>query len=267
MFTSGFYPHDFHRFVNSFAVPASKQMSSYPERRRRHCGPPRCRTQSPYQTHYTLVVPSAESEPETQTTNVEPRLAFYQDEASYRIEAEIPGFSKEQVSVEFTDGKTLRISGTTAPTVATPELVESAEQSPHQSELKAAEEPSDLTTDQRRSRSVSPKRTSIEEVRDESEAGYVEIDASISPHSPVFTESRTVSPAPQSEQSPRVIETPNTKTPQQHISVHIRTFEKYLELPKDIDRDNVSAELKDGILRLSIAKLSQDFGKRKISIA
>ena len=43
-----------------------------------------------------------------------PRADVSETKKDYRIEAEVPGYSKEDISIEFTDGTTLQISGKTS---------------------------------------------------------------------------------------------------------------------------------------------------------
>ena len=43
-----------------------------------------------------------------------PRADVSETKKDYRIDAEVPGYSKEDISVEFTDGTTLQISGKTS---------------------------------------------------------------------------------------------------------------------------------------------------------
>lgn len=280
-----YYPQDIHQIINSFAAPS--QNESYGCRRRTNRRPRQSQSHSrdPFQIFFDALVPE-EVETKSYDTKINPKVQLSSDAAAYGIEAEIPGFAREQIDIEF-DNKTLKLSGSTAkrpepistPVALTPEVLKQV----------PAPSVSRSQVQEGRGRSLSPasraKRTSIEEVRDESESDpdeFVQIDAKGKTKRPLPDDGPVLDeafPDPE-ERAPEVSAAPaapattevtvakeDTISNQTQNPVHTRSFEYSVELPKDIDRDNVSAELKDGILRVRVGRVSPDVYRRKIVIS
>ncbi|CCG82119.1 putative Heat shock protein class I [Taphrina deformans PYCC 5710] len=249
-----YYPQDLHRLVNHLSAPYPT--SSYCTRRRN----PQARRQASPARRYRFVV-SAEPEIDYDT-KVNPAIRFSNDAQAYRVEAEIPGFGKEQINVEFTDRKTLRLYGSTAP------VQESVNTTPV--ELSADQKSPEVDAEATQTRSPSPtsqaKRTSIEEVRDESESDYVDVQSGSQAQSPLLQPRDTESSSPAPEVRELRIAEPVSESQAKRQPVHTRSFDKSFQVPDDANRDDVTAELKDGILRIRIGKLAPEMTRRRVAV-
>lgn len=265
MFSTALYPHEFHRLVNHFASPCGFSPIPHHSRPRRRFDN---RLNRPVNAaHYRLIIPDLEQQQQQQQeaprhTEIDPRVSLNLDDSSYQIDLEVPGFAKNQINVELTDSKTLQITGTTVPVGETQPRESSSEQVTPETAAPSIEH------DEQRLLSpvTQPKRTSVEEVRDESEKDYVEVDSASQPQSPVFSASRTVTPEPvhENQSAPTRPQAPRRESGR---SLPTRSFEKTFDIPKDADRDQVQAELKDGILRVRIARIAPKVDRRRITVA
>lgn len=223
-----------------------------------HCRRParQARQAHPFDLFFQALVP--EHKEVSYDTKINPRVQLSSDPSHYGIEAEIPGFSRDQVDIEF-DAKNLKISGSTAKPVEP--VAVSTPASASASAAPAIEE-------RGRSQSVSSQArpVTVEDVADESESDseFVQVDHNGKPkqklpdNGPVLD---VAFPDPE-EQAPEEPAAPTTTA----APVHTKSFEYSVELPKDVDRDNVSAELRDGILRIRIGRQAPNLTRRKITI-
>ena len=155
-----------------------------------------------------------------------PRVDLKEGPKAYRLEAEIPGFRKNDISIEFLDSHTLRISGKrggkpVAPTESTAETVDSTEGN------YSSYEPADSVASED---AVSAEPTTIEASQDTN--------------------------AVQAEEECQAIETEREEE---------FSFTRQWRLPEGVDQDAVKASLDHGILSVTLPKLKAE-AARKITI-
>jgi HSP20 family molecular chaperone IbpA len=162
-----------------------------------------------------------------------PRVQIFEGPKAYRIEAEVPGFRKEELSIEFPKKRLIRIAG------------KRRMGGPVMAELENAE--GDFTPSQ----SVDPI-----EARNEASAAAIEnVEPSTADSAPAEAESRAVKASEAEEMD--VVKTEQSEE---------ITFSDQWSLPEDVDIDAVKAKLDHGILSVFLPKKMQAEFDRKITI-
>ena len=164
--------------------------------------------------------------------------------ASYELQGELPGFENKDISLEFSDERTLVIRGRTGTeSFKANEAAEAAEA------VKAAG--NDDAKD-----NVSEKSMNYQKPSAEDEEGYVDAGAeSEGAKTPASTDTE-VAPAAENKKAAE----PNFK-----YWINERSeFERKFTFPSRIELDNVKASLKNGILSVAIPKALKE--SRRITI-
>ena len=161
-----------------------------------------------------------------------PRVQIFEDPKSYRIEAEVPGFRKEDLSIEFPKKHFIRIKGKR--TVGGPVMkeIENAAGDFASSESADPVENRNTASDE----TVEPRTTTASEVSE--------------------VESKEVK-ATEGYEETQVAEAKNTEEV---------AFTNQWSLPEDVDIDMVKAKLDHGILSIVLPKKGEAEFERKIQI-
>ncbi|KAF1982336.1 HSP20-like chaperone [Aulographum hederae CBS 113979] len=157
-----------------------------------------------------------------------------EQENSYEVQAEVPGFSQDDISIEWTDATTLSISGRT----------ESASEKTN--EAAAPAEPKG------KERAVSPARS------ESSSSSY---------HKPTVADaaeedgemSETAGPVTQTKEAEAPVQAQESQRPQPKFWIHERSsgsFHRTFQFPVRIDQENVKASLRNGVLSISVPKVA-----------
>jgi HSP20 family molecular chaperone IbpA len=164
-----------------------------------------------------------------------PRVQTFEGPKSYRIDAEVPGFRKEELSIEFPKKGFIRIAGKRR--LGGPELAEVENvASEYNSTEYAAPVESQATSSTEAAKNVEPVATSKSAVSG--------------------TESKEVKPS-EVEEEFQVVGTGRD----QEI-----TFSDQWSLPEDVDIDAVKAKLDHGILSVFLPKKAEVEVERKVLI-
>jgi len=154
-----------------------------------------------------------------------PRVDIKESPKAYRLEAEVPGFRKEDINIEFLDPRTLRISGKRHLARESAEGATQAEGSEAGSET------------------VEAKQTSTE--------GSAGANSSTSAGEQEFKE---VAPV-EAEEGYEVMETERERDV---------SFTRQWKLPEGVDQDAVKASLDHGILSVTLPKLKQEAARKVV---
>jgi HSP20 family molecular chaperone IbpA len=150
----------------------------------------------------------------TQFQVYSPRVQTYETPKNYRIEAEVPGFRKEDLTIEFPQNRVLRIAG-------------KKRSGPVMAEVEKAE-----------GRIATFTATDSVEAIEKTKAEPTILEAS-----PANGESKTVEARNENDQ--QVVQREETEEV---------TFTEQWTLPEDIDIDGVQARLDHGILNITLPK-------------
>ncbi|KAK3337332.1 HSP20-like chaperone [Cercophora scortea] len=172
------------------------------------------------------------------TEHFQPKFDVRETQTAYELYGELAGLSRENVTIEFTDTQNLVVRGhidrTYKSTAANDEAVDKAEK-----------------TDKTEEQHVSHKATVEDDVDDEAEA---KAKSSPKPASPrPLVKRREKSPKPPTEKF---------WLTERSIGDFSRTF----SFPTRVDQDAVTAQLSDGILFVSIPKMTKKPEARRIVI-
>ncbi|CAI6099206.1 unnamed protein product [Clonostachys chloroleuca] len=223
-----------------------------------------------------------------------PRFEAKETSDAYVIVGDLPGLSKEQVSVEFPESHKLVIRGTTerrAPQTsnavqATPEpasepareAITEPTSAPATASIEDRDDDvSSVTTEaSQEAKSVSSYQATVEDADDDDD-DFEMVDAS--PEKPKEQEKK---PQPKREEAPRTPERESSPSPQpqeqsqapvpavpEFQPAHteqsrVRRFARTLNFPDgvELDHDAVTADLKDGLLRIVVPKVRRSEPRR-----
>ncbi|KAF2742004.1 HSP20-like chaperone [Sporormia fimetaria CBS 119925] len=182
----------------------------------------------------------------------------------YEIQGDVPGFEQENISIELTDDRTLKVSGDTE------QKFESA--SELQIEEPEAEKMDVEATDSDASAPATPAESDTEsrhsyQATVEDDFEDLSAEASPAPAEPKGKEKAVENEAavqkqPQPE-APVQQQEPETR---EWLSERVRgSFERTFEFPERIDMANVTASLKNGVLSISVPK-APAFEKKRVMI-
>ncbi|VUC28802.1 unnamed protein product [Clonostachys rosea] len=217
-----------------------------------------------------------------------PRFEAKETGDAYVILGDLPGLSKEQVSVEFPEAQKLVIRGTTerrAPQTSNAdqatseatiepatEAIPESTAAPATASIEDNDDVSSVTTEaSQEAKSVSSYQATVEDADDDDD--FEMVDAS--PEKPKEQEkkreevqptpTREASPSPQPQEqaqspAPAVPEFQPAHTEQSRV----RRFARTLNFPDgvELDYDGVTADLKDGLLRIVVPKVKRPEPRR-----
>lgn len=177
----------------------------------------------------------------------EPRFTIRETKDAYLVRGEVPGLNKSHVSVEFPEPRKLVVSAKfdtrhdepTAPT----EQAQLPTEKP-QAEDDAVSTVSETATE---TKSVSSYQATVE---DDDEADDFEVVS----HSSKATQEKEESPV---EKQQEQVEQPIQEPQPQPFAHRSGEFSRYFKFPLDVEHDQVTADLKDGLLTITIPKLKQ----------
>lgn len=186
-----------------------------------------------------------------------PRFDVQETAIAFELHGEVPGIRQEDISIEFVDADTLVIRGHTAGVVERKNQ-SSTEVSIREEEATtsaaAAESPNTLVDEEKTSNSY---KVTVEDEDDE----FVDAGAELSDGEATPTTSIAAQPieaAPAKEDNQKKDEHEKDSKPKYWI--HERStgrFERGFRFPSLVDRDNVKANLKDGILSIVVPKVER----------
>lgn len=173
-----------------------------------------------------------------------PRFDVREAGNSYQLQGEVPGFQQEDLSLEFSDERTLVIRGRTGnESTKANEAAEAVEA------VKAVE--NDDAKDNGSEKSVNYKKPSAEE-----EEEYVDAGAESEGAKTPASTNAEVAPAAEKAAEPSFKYWVNERS--------VGEFERRFSFPGRIELDNVKASLKNGILSVAIPKALKE--SRRITI-
>lgn len=188
---------------------------------------------------------------------VHPYIECFEDDNIYTIEADVPGFAKHQVTAEYLNTRTIKLSGNTS--VGTSEPF----RRPSESQEALPLQPAGNKHGRSLSVSVEDVKDEDDEEDDEVESGFVAVDRR--------TESRSsrLGGAPVEQAIGEVLPEPSshTKAPAKAVNKRpVKKFAQEIVMPKDIDSEKTTAELVNGVLIVKVARLKPEALRRKIVV-
>jgi len=195
-----------------------------------------------------------------QVRSFNPRFDVRETETAYVLNGELPGITRENIEIEFTDPQTLAIRGRVerSSTAGTPPTEAAATEASEEQKLQqhAAQDDAASTT------SNSHHAT----VEDDLDVEFVEAPRSETEEAEAPAAEKTVAKeqAPQQQQQPQQkVERPSEKywVAERGVGRFARTF----SLPQRIEQDGVSASLSNGVLTVVVPK-AKKYESRRIDI-
>jgi HSP20 family molecular chaperone IbpA len=157
-----------------------------------------------------------------------PRVDIKESPKAYRLEAEVPGFRKSDLSIEFTDPRTLRIAGKR-------QVSQSSALDDETTGAQTADEVSNTVDAKTPESTKSVESNTSDQAITEAESKEVE--------------------AVESEEDYQVVETDRD----QEV-----TFSRQWRLPEPVDQDAVKASLDHGILSVVVPKLKAEASRKVV---
>lgn len=158
-----------------------------------------------------------------------PKFNVKEQDKTYLVEGELPGFDAKDISIEFLDeGHTLQIQGKTA------------SESSSKPETTATTTPAveNVKAEQSEATSVKSHQATVEDVPESSDA-------------PARAETGSTQEVIQTETAPAPA--PTTEQPKNHIiERYTGTFTRTFRFADKVDQESVKASLKDGILAITL---------------
>jgi len=189
-----------------------------------------------------------------------PRADVKETKGGYVIEADVPGYKKEDISIEFTDSRTLQISGRTA------SISTSTSSKPAQ--VEELKESASSSGDSQAVHASRPKSPTVEDVPDESEVDGGKADKGQTGDSiPIGKGAEKQQQQEQSKPAAHQTQVTRTSSAQgQQLSDDVKyytserfvgSFSRQFVLPANIDHNGVQAKLEHGVLTVQIPKVNR----------
>lgn len=199
----------------------------------------------------------------------QPRFNVKETEDAYIVNGELPGWNKDQVSVEFPEAQKLVITGsfdqtqdvsaTTDAPVEQPQREESA--APTVSSETEYTVDADAQSVSSEGKSVSSYQATVEDAEDDDDFEMIDSDKKETTQQEKEAEQ---TPAPEEEEHAAeepTQEEPTAKADQPRARRSV-TFSRYVNFPAEVDYDAVSANIKDGLLRIVVPKAKRPEPRR-----
>lgn len=174
---------------------------------------------------------------------------------AFELQGELPGIQQEDISIDFVDADTLVIRGHTAGESKNQSSAEVkvSEKDKAATSAAAAESPNTLVDEEKTSKSY---KVTVEDEDDEFiDAGAEISDGEATPATSIAAQPVEVAPAKEDNEKDK-----HEKGSKPRYWVHERSkgrFERGFRFPSLVDRDNVKANLKDGVLSIVVPKVER----------
>lgn len=186
-----------------------------------------------------------------------PRFDVKETAIAFELQGEFPGFKHEDISIDFVDADTLVIRGHNAGVVESknqsPAEVNSSEKKEATTPVAAAESPNTLVDEEKTS---NPYKVMVEDEDEEFvDAGAEVSDGEATPATSIDAQPIEATPAKEHNEKDG-----QGKENKPQYWVHERAtgrFERGFRFPSLVDRDNVKANLKDGVLSIVVPKVER----------
>lgn len=187
-----------------------------------------------------------------------PRFDVKETAIAFELQGEFPGFKQEDISIDFVDADTLVIRGHNAGVVESKNQssgeVNSREKEEASTTVAVAESPNTLVAEEKTS---NPYKVMVEDEDEEFvDAGAEVSDGEATPATSIAAQPTEATPAAKGHNE----KDGQGKESKAKYWVHERAtgrFERGFRFPSLVDRDNVKANLKDGILSIVVPKVER----------
>lgn len=186
-----------------------------------------------------------------------PRFDVKETAIAFELQGEFPGFQHGDISIDFVDADTLVIRGHTEGVVESKNQksaeVNVSEKEDATTPVAAAESPNTLVDEEKTSH---PYKVTVEDEDDDFvDAGAEVSDGEATPATSIAAQPIEATPAKEDGEKDE-----QEKDREPKYWVHERAtgrFERGFRFPSPVDRDNVKANLKDGVLSIVVPKVER----------